>query len=91
MAKTKTKSKPEGRWSTPDEVQTAAKQTYLDGKDPVTRKDWQYCVNFWAANAAIAEVEVCLIMARIYDCPLSKPEITVIAKFQQNAKKKQGR
>jgi hypothetical protein len=72
----------------PNDLHGAAKQLMLKDKEPVTDKDWQLCVNFWAANVSVAEVEICKLMKRIYNCPLSDEDVTEIAIFQAESKKR---
>jgi hypothetical protein len=79
------------RMISPNDLHDAAKQIMLEGKDPVTDRDWQLCVNFWSTNVSVAEIEICKLMKRIYNCPLSDEEIAEIATFQiENKKKKKG-
>ena len=70
----------------PNELHDGAKRHMLDGAEPVTDRDWQLLVNFWAANVSVAEVEICKLMKRIYDCPLSDDNVTQIAEFQATKK-----
>jgi hypothetical protein len=60
----------------------------LSGLDPSTPHEWQLVVNFWAANVALAEPEICSIMSKIFDCPLPESDICKIALFQARAKAK---
>jgi hypothetical protein len=76
------------RMISPNDLHDAAKQIMLKDKEPVTDKDWQLCVNFWAANVSNTEVEICKLMKRIYNCPLPDEEIAEIASFQAESKKK---
>lgn len=72
----------------PNDLQQAARDCYLDGREPVTREEWQYCVNYWAANIASGlEVEACKLIGLIMECPLSPAEIEEIAAFQAGRKK----
>jgi hypothetical protein len=72
----------------PAELHRAACAEYLDGRSPTTRTEWQYCVNYWAANlAAGLEVEACKLLGLIMECPLSATEISEIAAFQAGHKK----
>jgi len=56
----------------------------LDGRDPVTREDWQVLMNFFAVNMqpGIAG-PACQLMAALYDIPLTDEEIDDIILFQQ--------
>jgi hypothetical protein len=76
-----------GRMVSPNELQGGAKDAYLDGKEPKTQRDWMLCVNFWAANISHdLEESACLLMKRIFSCPLSDDLVKEIAQFQANAK-----
>ena len=75
------------RMISPNELQAGAKEAYLDGKEPSTMRDWQLCVNFWAANVSSKlEESCCLLMSRIFDCPLSDEMVKEIAQHQAKAK-----
>jgi hypothetical protein len=73
----------------PNELHQGAQDEMLEGKAPVTERDWQLCVNFWAANVSISEIEICKLMKRLFQCPLDDKQIVEIAKFQQGKKKGQ--
>jgi hypothetical protein len=70
----------------PNDLQANAIKIMLEGKEPVTERDWQMCANFWAANVAVAEVEICKLMKRIFDCPISDDDIKQIAEYQAKLK-----
>jgi hypothetical protein len=73
----------------PNDLQQAARDCYLEGREPSSTKDWQYCINFWAANIQSGlEESACILIAKIFDCPLKKKDIIEIVKFQVNAKAK---
>jgi hypothetical protein len=72
----------------PNELHQAARDTYLGGQEPTTRHEWILCVNFWAANIAVTEVEACHILGLIHQCPLKRDEIVQIAQYQQKQKHK---
>jgi hypothetical protein len=75
------------RMVSPNELQAGAKEAYLNGKEPSTTRDWQLCVNFWAANISKElEESVCLLMKRLYSCPLSDEMVKEIAQHQAKAK-----
>lgn len=72
----------------PNELHQAAKDQMLDGREPVTDKDWQLCANFWAANiAAGLEVAATPLVGMIFDCPLGKETLIKIAEFQASKKR----
>lgn len=60
----------------------------LEGKEPVTEYDWALCVNFWATNVSVAEIGICKLMKKLYNCPISDEDVTAIAEFQANKKKR---
>jgi hypothetical protein len=67
----------------PNDLQTAAKNTYLLGRDPANETEWALCVNYWAANVTRdARESACILLARIFDCPLSEKKIKKIVAFQ---------
>jgi hypothetical protein len=70
----------------PNDLQANAIKVMLEGKEPVTERDWQLCVNFWAANVSVAEIEICKLMRRIFNCPISDEDIAEIATFQVKKK-----
>ncbi len=71
----------------PNDLQAAAIDEMLCGLNPVTTKDWQLLVNFWAANIAKGlEESACQIIARLFNCPLSHDTITQICEFQLERK-----
>ena len=74
------------RLVSPNDLQRAACDTMLGGKEPQSVEDWQLCVNFWACNAACAEVQLCQLMAKIYGCPIPDEQIVDIAMFQVSKK-----
>ena len=72
----------------PNELHAAAYAEYLDSRAPITRRDWQLCVNYWAANIASGlEVAACQLLGTLMECPLSSAEIGEIAAFQAGCKK----
>jgi len=70
------------KFVSPNDLHRGACETMLDGREPQSVEDWQLCVNFWACNIALAEVQCCQLMARLYGCPLSDEQIVEIAMFQ---------
>jgi hypothetical protein len=70
----------------PNDLQANAIKVMLEGKEPVTERDWQLCVNFWAANVSVAEIEICKLMRRLFNCPISDEDIAEIATFQVKKK-----
>jgi hypothetical protein len=71
------------RMVSPNDLHNAAKAEYCDGRDPSTKREWQQCINFWAENIiSPLEESACLLMSRIYDCPLPDDQIREIASFQ---------
>ena len=73
---------------TPDEMMAGAREQMLDGREPSTRKDWQLVFNFLAANILPEAQPACLyLLAMMYDCPLTRPEIAEISEFQVKERK----
>lgn len=71
----------------PNELQAKACEVMLSGRSPATPRDWALCVNFWAANiAAGVAPQACLLMARIFYCPLADSTVREIALFQVGKK-----
>lgn len=76
-----------GRFVSPDEMLRAAKDMQLEGREPITTRDWQLIINFIAANTADGlEKAVCKMAKLIYSIPLSDSDIEEIAVFQHNHK-----
>lgn len=75
----------------PNEMQQAAKDIMLKGREPSTYDDWVKVVNFWAANITSGmEVLCCALLAKLYDAPLAPEIIRSIAEHQAKVKKEQG-
>ena len=73
----------------PNDLQQAAKDQMLNGRDPVSDDDWALCANFWAANIQSGlEVSAIPLMGLIMGCPLSKEYLVQIAQFQATRKSK---
>jgi len=71
------------RLRTPDEMLASAKEHMLNGRDPVTREDWQRVINFVAFNTTPEAADaVCRLMRMIYEIPLSEDDIHAIVLFQ---------
>lgn len=70
------------RWVSPNQIHKAAKEMMLDGREPKTEEDWCLCVNFWASNVANSQVEVCILLSKLFDCPLSREYVVEIAEYQ---------
>lgn len=69
----------------PDEMLEAAKKEMLEGREPTTREDWAKVVNFWAFNIQKGlglEENVCLLLWKLYNVPLTEQEIRTIARSQ---------
>jgi hypothetical protein len=66
----------EGRWVTPNEMFAAAKEMELDGRAPVSRKDWYKILTFVGINTDIRVGSSALkLFAALYDCPLEEEYI----------------
>lgn len=75
------------RMISPNELHQAACREYLGGREPVSEKDWQLCVNYWAHNIALeVRVVATVLMAKIMSCPLSETAVREIAEFQSGRK-----
>lgn len=75
----------------PNDIQKAAQDIMLDGREPENENDWVLCVNFWAYNIENGlEAEACKVLGRIFNCPLNDKDIEVIAAFQVEKKRKAG-
>jgi len=71
----------------PNEMLEEAKKQMLEGKEPVTKKDWQLVMNFFAANIAKGlEESACKLLKVIYSIPLEDNEVVQIAVFQMQRK-----
>lgn len=67
----------------PNDMLEGAKQAYLEGKDPVSREDWAYVLNFVAFNVADGlEDTLCKLFLKMYDIPLSEAYASEIAAYQ---------
>jgi hypothetical protein len=68
----------------PNEILEKAKAEMIDGRDPVTTKDWALVMNYMAFNvhADVAE-SACLLLRLIYDMPLTEDEVKQIVAYQQ--------
>jgi len=75
------------RWVSPNEMMQAAQDIILDGRVPVSKKDYALVMNFMASNmnAEVAEPG-CQLMAMMFDMPLARGEITDIVQFQNKLK-----
>jgi hypothetical protein len=76
----------------PNDLQKAAQDIMLDGREPESENDWVLCVNFWAYNVDGdgREADFCKIMGKIFNCPLNDKDIEMIAAFQVEKKRKAG-
>ena len=75
------------RLVSPNEMMQAAQDIMLDGKEPTSTKDYELVINFMASNMPVEVSEVaCQLMAKIFDMPLTRSEISAIAQFQNKAK-----
>jgi hypothetical protein len=70
----------------PNELLEAAKEHMLDGRDPVTDKDWALAVNFIAANVHSEMEEFMPLLMTILQCPLDEQQIVEITAFQAERK-----
>jgi hypothetical protein len=71
----------------PNELQSAAIAMMLGGLPPITREDWTLCANFWASNIAKGLEEAAVpLLGMLFECPLTKEELTEIARFQADRK-----
>lgn len=71
----------------PNDLNKAAREHMLDGREPETDHDWGLVVNFWAANVGDGlEEPTCKIMSMLYQCPLSDGDVEQIAHFQAERK-----
>jgi len=71
----------------PNDLQLAAQNMMLDGREPISRKDWAMCANFWAANIAKGlEVTALPLLGLLFNCPLTKDELIAIANYQRSRK-----
>lgn len=71
----------------PNEMMQHARDAMLDGREPSTQDDWVLVMNYIAYNIqpSVAE-QVCLLMAMIYNVPLSREWIIEIAVHQSRAR-----
>jgi uncharacterized protein (DUF2237 family) len=71
----------------PNDLQTAAREHMLEGREPVSHKDWALCANFWAANVSKGvETSAVPLIGMIFNCPLSRDELVEIATYQAERK-----
>lgn len=71
------------RLVSPNDLQKAAQEAYLEGREPKTEQEWALCVNFWATNIeASVRVQATVLMAKIMGCPLPDSYVQEIAEFQ---------
>lgn len=76
-----------GNLVSPDEMMKNAKQMMLEGREPSNRRDWSLIFNFIAYNIGMGlEESASLLLAKIYDAPLSEKEIRQIVEFQISQK-----
>jgi hypothetical protein len=77
--------KPKPNLVSPNDLQQHAIQWI--GHEPEDETDWLLCVNYWAANIAKGlEESACLLLAKLFDCPLSDEQIKEVAAFQKRNK-----
>lgn len=70
---------------TPIEMFSAAKEKMLEGREPVSKQDWQLIANFFAANIAPGTAIPSMKLLRvIFNMPLSEEEVVYITLFQQS-------
>jgi hypothetical protein len=75
------------RLMSPNELQAAAEKMMLDGRKPETVKDWSLCANFWAANLERNVILSAMpLLGMIFECPLTREELTAIGRFQYERK-----
>ncbi len=79
-----------GRLVSPNEMLEAGKAQMLDGREPSNKEDWEILFNFFAVNIANGlEEQVCLLLGKIYNVPLTDDEIKSIVQFQHVFKVKE--
>jgi hypothetical protein len=67
----------------PNEMLKAARERMLEGREPVTVKDWIIIMNFFAANVHPDTADpVCQLLRLVYEMPITKSDVTKIVKFQ---------
>jgi hypothetical protein len=75
------------RLVSPNDMQKAALDAMLQGREPVSTEDWELCANFWAANISKGlETSAIPLLGMIFNCPLGKDVLVAIAKFQAGRK-----
>ncbi len=73
--------------TSPNELMEAAQKNMLNGQAPKSNRDWVLIVNFWAFNIAPGlEESATILMAKIFDCPLSTHIVAAIAKAQADTR-----
>lgn len=71
----------------PDEFMAAAKDMMLEGREPVTERDWMLVTNFVASNVIKGvEAATCLLFKMLYEVPLTEDQIREIAAFHYDLK-----
>jgi hypothetical protein len=71
----------------PNDMQKAARDQMLQGREPVSTEDWELCANFWAANISKGlETSAIPLLGMILNCPLDKDVLVTIAKYQAGRK-----
>lgn len=69
----------------PNELMEAAKEYMLQGRSPESREDWMLVMNFMAANIQWQVAEIaCIVLAQVYQMPLSREEVKKIVAYQLN-------
>ena len=75
----------------PNELLAAAKIQMLDGREPVTQKDYQMVLNFVAYNTADGlEEDLTPFFANLYEMPVDEATCREIGRYQAR-RKRQGR
>lgn len=69
-------SESKGRWVSPNEMFSKAKELVLKGKEPETKTEWLNVIVFCGVNVATGlEIPVCKIFAKLINAPLSDKEV----------------
>jgi len=71
------------RMVSPNQMLDEAKTTMLEGRDPTTTEDWERIMNYMAYHVEDGVAEAaCLLLAKIYDMPLTDDVVKQIVAFQ---------
>jgi hypothetical protein len=75
------------RMISPNDLQQAAKDAMLEGREPASVHDWMLCANYWAANVQKGlETSILPVLGLLFDCPVSREDLVVIAEYQAGRK-----